>query len=67
MIAAVFFGMAHYLYGSPPGVAGFLMTAFLGWLLGKSMLETKGILWPWFIHFLSDVVVFLFYAVTFVR
>jgi len=67
MIAAVFFGMAHYLYGSPPGVVGFLMTAFLGWLLGKSMLETKGILWPWFIHFLSDVVVFLFYAVTFVR
>ncbi len=67
MIAAVFFGMGHYLYGSPPGVAGFLMTAFLGWLLGKSMLETKGILWPWFIHFLSDVVVFLFYAVTFVR
>ncbi len=67
MIASVFFGMGHYLYGSPPGVVGFLMTAFLGWLLGKSMLETKGLLWPWFIHFLADVVVFFTYALTFVR
>lgn len=67
MIAAVFFGMAHYLYGSPPGILGFLMTAFLAWLIGKSMLETRGFLWPWFIHFLPDVVVFLFYALTFVR
>ncbi len=65
-IAAVFFGLAHYLYGSPPGIVGFLMTAFLAWLVGKSMLETRGFLWPWFIHFLPDVVVFLFYALTFV-
>jgi membrane protease YdiL (CAAX protease family) len=67
VIAAVFFGMAHYLYGSPPGIMGFLMTAFLAWLIGKSMLETRGFLWPWFIHFLPDVVVFVFYALTFVR
>ena len=67
LVASVFFGMGHYLYGSPPGVIGFLLTAFLGWLLGKSMLETKGLLWPWFIHFLADVVVFLYYALTFVR
>ena len=66
MMVAVFFGMAHYLYGSPPGVVGFLMTAFLGWLLGKSMLETRGFLWPWFIHFVPDVVVFLSYALTWV-
>ena len=66
MMIAFFFGMAHYLYGSPPGVVGFLMTAFLGWLLAKSMLETKGLLWPWFIHFVPDVVVFLSYALTWV-
>jgi hypothetical protein len=66
LMIAVFFGMAHCLYGSPPGVVGFLMTAFLGWLLGKSMLETRGLLWPWFIHFVPDVVVFLSYALTWV-
>lgn len=67
MIVAVLFGMAHYLYGSPPGIVGFLMTAFLGWLLGKSMLETRGFFWPWFIHFVPDVVVFAFYAMTWVQ
>jgi membrane protease YdiL (CAAX protease family) len=63
LAAALFFGLGHFLYGSPPGVVGFLMTAFFGWLIGKSMLETKGFLWPWFMHFVSDVVVFASYAV----
>ena len=67
LINVAFFGLAHYLYGSPPGVTGFLMTGFLAFLLGKSMLETKGFLWPWFIHFLPDVVIFLSYAVTWLR
>jgi len=44
------------------GVAGVLMTGFLAWLIGKSMLETGGFLWPWFIHFVPDVVVFASYA-----
>jgi len=64
LINVAFFGLAHFLYGSPPGVTGFMMTGFLAFLLGKSMLETKGFLWPWFIHFLPDVVVFFSYAVT---
>ena len=62
LLAAVFFGLAHWLYGSPPGLIGALMTGFLAWLLGKSMLETRGIAWPWLIHFLPDVVIFLSYA-----
>ena len=67
LINVVFFGLAHYLYGSPPGIMGFMMTGFLAFLLGKSMLETKGFLWPWVIHFLPDVVVFLSYAIIWVR
>lgn len=66
-ISVVWFGLAHYLYGSPGGVIGFLMTGFLAWLMGKAMLETKGLLWPWFIHFLPDVVVFFSYAVGWVQ
>jgi len=62
LINAVFFGLAHYLYGSPPGIIGFLMTAFLAWLMGKSILETKGVFWAWTIHFLPDVVIFTSYA-----
>jgi membrane protease YdiL (CAAX protease family) len=62
LLAAVFFGLGHWLSGSPPGLVGFLMTGFLAWLLGKSMLETRGIAWPWLIHFLPDVVIFISYA-----
>lgn len=62
MLSVVFFGLAHYLYGSPPGIPGFLLTGFLAFLMGKSMLETKGLLWPWIIHFLPDVVVFASYV-----
>jgi hypothetical protein len=30
--------------------------------MGKSMVETGGFFWAWFIHFLQDVVVFFFLA-----
>lgn len=29
----------------------------------QSILETKGLFWGWFIHFLPDVVVFASYAI----
>jgi uncharacterized protein len=62
LLMAAFFGIGHY-YGVPYGIIGVLMAAFLGWLLGKSMLETKGFFWAWFIHFLQDVLIFSFMAV----
>ena len=43
------------------------MTGFLAYLLGKAMLETRGILAPWFLHFVPDVVVFASYAIAFVQ
>lgn len=67
LINVAFFGLAHVLYGSPAGVPGFLMTGFLAWLTGKSMLETKGIFWAWFIHFLPDVVIFFSYAILWIK
>ncbi len=63
LMSAFLFGMNHWLYGSPPGLIGFLMTGFLAWLMGKSILETKGLFWAWFIHFLPDVVIFASYAI----
>ncbi len=67
LLTVVFFGLGHWLYGSPPGLLGFLMVGFLAWLIGKSMLETKGFLWPWIIHFIPDAVIFFSYALLFVR
>ena len=62
LLIAAFFGIGHY-YGVPYGIVGVLMAGFLGWLLGKSMLETKGFVWAWFIHFLQDVLIFSFMAI----
>jgi hypothetical protein len=39
--AALFFGIGHY-FGVPYGVIGVIMATFLGWMLGKAMLETRG-------------------------
>jgi hypothetical protein len=62
LLMAAFFGIGHY-YGVPYGIVGILMAGVLGWLLGKSMLETRGFTWAWFIHFLQDVIIFLFMAI----
>lgn len=67
LLTVVFFGLGHWLYGSPPGLLGAAMVGFLAWLLGKAMLETKGFLWPWFIHFVPDAAIFFSYALLFVQ
>ncbi len=61
-MVAAFFGIGHF-YGIPYGVIGVLLAGFLGWLLGKSMLETRGLFWAWFIHFWQDVLIFSFLAI----
>ncbi len=60
-MTAAFFGLEHY-YGVPYGVIGVVMSAFVGWLMGKAMLETRGLFWSWWIHFCMDVAVFIFIA-----
>lgn len=57
LVSAVVFGTVHY-WGNPGGIAGVLVAGFLGWLLAKSILETKGMFWAWLIHFLQDVIIF---------
>ena len=61
-LMAAYFGIGHY-YGVPYGMIGVLMAGFLGWFLGKSMLETRGLWWAWFIHFWQDVLIFSFLAI----
>ena len=56
-MTADYFGVGHF-YGVPYGVTGVIMAFIPGWLMGKSMLETRGFLWPWIIHFCMDIVIF---------
>ncbi len=62
-ITTIFFAIGHF-YGVPNGILGVLLSGFLGWFLGKSLLETKGFFWAWIIHFLPDVFIFTFYAMS---
>ncbi len=55
--SAVIFGIPHY-FGTPGGLLGILLTGILSWLLAKSMYETKGLFWSWFIHFILDMLIF---------
>ena len=55
--SALIFGIPHF-FGIPGGIPGSLMAGFLGWLLAKSIVETEGVFWAWFIHFLQDVIIF---------
>lgn len=56
LISAVLFGVPHF-GGMPSGVIGVVMAGVLGFVLAKSVYETNGIFWAWFIHFLQDVVI----------
>ena len=55
-VSVLLFGSVHY-WGNPGGILGVLVAGFLGWFLTKSILETKGIFWAWWIHFLQDVII----------
>lgn len=56
-VSAVIFGSVHY-FGIPGGPLGAIMAGFLAWLLTRSIQDTRGMGWAWFIHFLQDVIIF---------
>jgi len=62
LLTAVYFGLAHYSGGVSAGIIWVIFAGFLGWLMGRSMLETKGVFWAWLIHFAEDIPVFFFMA-----
>jgi membrane protease YdiL (CAAX protease family) len=62
LLTAVFFGLGHY-YGQPSGPLGVLMAGFAGWIWARSMIETRGGVWAFLIHFIQDIVIFAFLSV----
>jgi membrane protease YdiL (CAAX protease family) len=58
MLVPAWFGLAHY-FGVPNGLTGVLLAGVGGWFFAKSMIETQGIAWAWFLHFLADFTVYL--------
>jgi len=63
LLTAVLFGLGHY-YGQPSGPIGVLMAGFAGWIWARSMIETRGFTWAFFIHMVQDIVIFSFLVVS---
>lgn len=64
LMTAVLFTSLHYFTGSPSGPLGAVAVLFLGWVAAKSMLETRGLVWAFILHFLADFVIYVFAATT---
>ncbi|MBZ0304132.1 MAG: CPBP family intramembrane metalloprotease [Anaerolineae bacterium] len=58
ILVASWFGIGHY-FGVPSGVTGVIVTTIGGWIFAKAMVETRGMGWPLFLHFVSDFTVYL--------
>jgi membrane protease YdiL (CAAX protease family) len=56
-VSGIVFGLGH-IFGTPSGLFGVVASGTLGWILAKSVIETKGLGWAIFIHFLQDVMIF---------
>lgn len=63
-MAAVLFGLSHYIGGIPSGIPGVLITTCLGWFFGKCLVDSRGFFWPWLFHALQDVLPFTLMALT---
>ncbi|MBU3994323.1 MAG: CPBP family intramembrane metalloprotease [Actinobacteria bacterium] len=63
--SAAIFGGVH-VFGIPGGPTGALMAGFLGWLLARSIQDTRGIGWAWIVHFCQDILIFTVTLVLFV-
>lgn len=57
LLSGAIFGAIHF-FGVPGGPVGVALAGFLGWLLTKSIIETRGVQWALTIHFLQDAVIF---------
>lgn len=62
-LTAVFFGLAHY-FGQPSGWLGVLMATIAGFIWAKSMAETRGVGWAFAIHFVQDLLIVYFLAMS---
>jgi membrane protease YdiL (CAAX protease family) len=63
VLTAVVFGVGHF-FGQPSGWGGALMAGIGAWALAKSMIETRGFTCAFATHFVQDMVIFGFLALS---
>jgi len=63
-LTSIWFGLGHYYGGIPSGLFGFFQTGLIALIMGKAMLDTRGIALPWMIHMILDTIIYFFIAAT---
>jgi membrane protease YdiL (CAAX protease family) len=63
VLTAVLFGVGHF-FGQPSGWGGALIAGIGAWALAKSMIETRGFTCAFATHFVQDMVIFGFLALS---
>jgi membrane protease YdiL (CAAX protease family) len=58
LLLAVWFGLGHFYGGIPSGPAGAIQAGVVALLFGKAMVDTRGLMWPWTLHFSIDLVIY---------
>ena len=58
-LTAVWFGLGHYYGGIPSGPVGLVQSGLLAVLLGKAMVDTRGMGWSFIIHMALDTVIYI--------
>jgi membrane protease YdiL (CAAX protease family) len=59
LLLAVWFGLGHFYGGIPSGLAGAVQSGLVALLFGSAMIETRGLAWPWIMHFVIDLVIYV--------
>lgn len=59
LLVVALFAIPHY-FGIPFGLVGVAMAAIFGSWTVKALLETRGLLWPWVVHLVQDILIFTF-------
>ena len=63
-MTSLWFGLGHYYGGFPSGPVGLVQSGLLALLMGKAMLDTRGLGWSWIIHLTIDTVIYTFIAMS---
>ena len=66
-LTSLWFGLGHYYGGFPSGPVGLVQSGLLAMLMGKAMLDTRGLGWPWFIHVTIDTAIYSFLSMNIIH
>lgn len=64
LITALWFGLGHFYGGIPSGLMGLIGPGLLAILLGRAMVDTRGMAWSFIIHVAMDTVIYTAMAIS---